>query len=49
VGTNPEQIINVAQKLLDDPITYEAMSKASNPYGDGTACIQIVDYLKMKK
>jgi UDP-N-acetylglucosamine 2-epimerase (non-hydrolysing) len=49
VGTNPEQIINEAQKLLDNPTTYEAMSKASNPYGDGTACMQIVDYLKMKK
>ncbi len=49
VGTDPEKIINEAQKLLDDPTVYEAMSKASNPYGNGTACKQIVDYLKMKK
>jgi UDP-N-acetylglucosamine 2-epimerase (non-hydrolysing) len=46
VGTDPEQIISEAQKLLDDPVTYETMSKASNPYGNGTACKQIVDFLK---
>ncbi len=49
VGTDPEKIINEAQKLLDDPSIYETMSKASNPYGNGTACKQIVNYLKMKK
>ena len=46
VGTDPEQIINEAQTLLDDPITYETMSKASNPYGNGTACKQIVNFLQ---
>jgi len=46
VGTNPEQIINEAQTLLDDPTTYETMSKASNPYGNGTACKQIVNFLQ---
>jgi len=46
VGTAPEQIINEAQKLLDDRHTYNNMSKASNPYGDGTACQKIVTFLK---
>ena len=31
--------------LLDDPVAYEKMSKAVNPYGDGKACERIVDYL----
>jgi len=46
VGTSPEQIINEAQKLLDDQHTYNTMSKASNPYGDGTACQNIITFLK---
>ena len=46
VGTDPKQIINEAKKLLEDQNTYDAMSKASNPYGDGTACQKIVTYLK---
>jgi len=29
--------------LLDDPIAYEKMSKAVNPYGDGKACDRIVN------
>lgn len=46
VGTNPAQIINEAQKLLDDNDEYEKMSKAHNPYGDGRASIRIVEFLK---
>ena len=34
------------QKLLNDRTEYEKMSKAHNPYGDGKACKEIVDYLK---
>ena len=26
-----------------DPVAYEAMAKAVNPYGDGNACRRIVD------
>lgn len=48
VGTNPESIINEAQKLLDDNIEYEKMSKAHNPYGDGKACQRIVEFVKVK-
>lgn len=46
VGTNKEAIIQEAQKLLDDKISYEKMSKAHNPYGDGKACERIVNFLK---
>lgn len=34
--------------LLDDPIAYDAMSKAVNPYGDGQACRRITDILAGK-
>ena len=43
VGTNEEVIYNETIKLLKDKEEYEKMSNASNPYGDGTASIQIVD------
>jgi len=46
VGTNKEVIIKEAQKLLDDKVEYERMSRAHNPYGDGKACERIVDFLK---
>ena len=43
VGTNKDLIVAELSKLLDDPIAYEKMAKAVNPYGDGTACKQIAD------
>ena len=46
VGTNSEMIIKEAQKLLDDKLEYEKMSKAHNPYGDGNACEKIVNFIK---
>ncbi|MBA3025024.1 MAG: UDP-N-acetylglucosamine 2-epimerase (non-hydrolyzing) [Sulfurimonas sp.] len=46
VGTNSEMIIKEAQRLLDDALEYEKMSKAHNPYGDGKACEKIVRFLK---
>ncbi len=50
VGTDTELIIKEAQKLIDDRIAYEKMSKAYNPYGDGKACAKIVSFIsKIKK
>jgi len=46
VGTDKEKIIKEAQKLIDDKIEYEKMSKAHNPYGDGQASKKIVEFLK---
>ena len=46
VGTNKETIVKEAQKLIDDTISYDVMSKSHNPYGDGKACKKIVEFLK---
>ena len=42
VGTDYDRIVNEVSMLLDDPLAYEKMSKAVNPYGDGKACQRIV-------
>ncbi|MGN0249979.1 MAG: non-hydrolyzing UDP-N-acetylglucosamine 2-epimerase [Oliverpabstia sp.] len=47
-GTDEEVIYRNFTKLLDDPTAYEKMSKASNPYGDGRACIRIADILEQE-
>lgn len=45
VGTDYDKIVNEVSTLLDDPVAYEKMSKAVNPYGDGRACYRIVKAL----
>ena len=45
VGTDEEVIYNEFKQLLMDKEAYEAMSHASNPYGDGHACERIADIL----
>ena len=42
VGTDYATIIMNAGKLLDDPVTYQQMARALNPYGDGHAAERIV-------
>ncbi|QKJ22255.1 non-hydrolyzing UDP-N-acetylglucosamine 2-epimerase [Poseidonibacter lekithochrous] len=49
VGTNSISIVNEAQKLLDNEVEYERMSKSHNPYGDGKACQRIVEFIKESK
>lgn len=46
VGTDSQVIHEEFYKLLTDKSAYESMSKASNPYGDGTACRQIANILR---
>lgn len=46
VGTNEEDIYTNFKQLLEKPLKYEAMSKASNPYGDGFASKHIADILE---
>lgn len=41
VGTDPNEIYNVASSLLDDEEYYQHRAKAVFPYGDGTASIKI--------
>ncbi|ENX07748.1 hypothetical protein F898_01268, partial [Acinetobacter courvalinii] len=33
-------------ELLENPDVYAEMAAAHNPYGDGTACQQIIQFLK---
>ena len=47
VGTDEQVIYNNFKLLLEDNQAYNAMSKASNPYGDGFACKRIADILEV--
>ena len=46
VGTNYERIVHEVSELIDNQEYYDRMSKAVNPYGDGTACVRIVNILE---
>ncbi len=46
IGTGEDTVYREFKKLLTDRDAYERMCKASNPYGNGTACKQIVDILR---
>lgn len=48
VGTDEETIYTEFSRLLSDRAAYDAMSHASNPYGDGHACERIADILSGK-
>ena len=48
VGTDEATIYNNFKDLLTNKAAYEAMSKASNPYGDGLASQRIADILTEK-
>jgi UDP-N-acetylglucosamine 2-epimerase len=43
VGTDPDHLVAQANRLLDDPAAYAAMSFAHNPYGDGHAAARILE------
>ena len=45
VGTDEDVIYREFSRLLSDSEEYEAMSHASNPYGDGYASERIADVL----
>lgn len=46
VGSNKFDLLNNANKLLDDVQFYNKMSSIINPYGDGLASDRIIDILK---
>ncbi|MBQ6789628.1 MAG: UDP-N-acetylglucosamine 2-epimerase (non-hydrolyzing) [Clostridia bacterium] len=48
VGTDETVIYNNFKELLESREAYDAMSHASNPYGDGQACRRIADILEDK-
>lgn len=43
VGTDRDRIVSEIFSLLDDEDAYAAMARAHNPFGDGTAGIQIAE------
>ena len=47
VGTDEEVIYENFKLLLENKNAYDAMSLASNPYGDGLACKRIADILEV--
>ena len=49
VGTDKEKIICSAQELLDDVKIYKKMSQSNNPYGNGNACVKIVEFIRNLK
>ena len=46
VGTSEEHIYSETTELLNSPASYEKMSKAVNPYGDGHASERIIEAIK---
>ena len=48
VGTNEDVIYKEAKELLSNKKSYDKMSKATNPYGDGHASERIVDAIIKK-
>jgi UDP-N-acetylglucosamine 2-epimerase (non-hydrolysing) len=46
IGTDRQMIINSVAALLSNREVYDAMARASNPYGDGMACQRIVAALR---
>lgn len=46
VGTDKELIVSSVAELLTDEMSYQEMSAAVNPYGDGKASIRIVEILR---
>ncbi len=49
VGTAYEDVLRETNLLLDDPIHYQKMAEAANPYGDGKACERIIRTILQKK
>jgi UDP-N-acetylglucosamine 2-epimerase (non-hydrolysing) len=43
VGADAGRIVAETVRLLEDPVAYQTMSRAHNPYGDGTASRKIAD------
>ena len=46
VGNDGENLYEEVKRLLRDEAAYAAMAKAANPFGDGTAAVQIADAIE---
>lgn len=47
-GVEYENIVRLANALLEQPEEYEKMAHAVNPYGDGNACRRIADAIEWR-
>jgi UDP-N-acetylglucosamine 2-epimerase (non-hydrolysing) len=45
VGTDVNTIVTEVSRLLTDSAAYQRMSQAHNPYGEGPACLRVLDAL----
>lgn len=45
-GINKENIVNIANELINNEESYNVMAKATNPYGDGMACGRILEIIE---
>lgn len=45
-GTQRASIVRQIEELWSDPLAYQSMARAGNPFGDGQASIRIVDLLQ---
>ena len=45
VGPHRAKIVAATRRLLEDEVAYARMSRANNPYGDGSASERIVAWL----
>ena len=48
VGTDENTIYQNFKILLEDENEYKSMAQASNPYGDGKACVKIADIIEQE-
>jgi UDP-N-acetylglucosamine 2-epimerase (non-hydrolysing) len=49
VGSDPGRILAESHRLLDDPEEYARRARIHNPYGDGSACANILGILRAWK
>jgi UDP-N-acetylglucosamine 2-epimerase (non-hydrolysing) len=45
VGTNTAKIVNSVNELIENKNAYQSMANGQNPYGDGNACKNIINFL----
>ena len=45
-GTQRASIVRQVEELWSDPVAYQSMARAGNPFGDGQASIRMVDLLQ---
>ena len=46
VGTDRRRIVQEITELLENPVSYQTMAQARNPYGDGQAAAQIAQIIE---